>query len=65
MGPFEYTVVICSEFKDYKEETIKGITFAGSYTEAMEQIEDYYGNEIVEITRLFACEECSIYELEG
>lgn len=65
MGPFEYTVVICSEFNDYKEETIKGITFAGSYTEAMAHIEDYYGQEIVVIERLFAREECTIYELEG
>lgn len=41
--------------------TVTGITFAENFTEAMANIESYYGDEMVEVTiELF--EECTIYE---
>lgn len=62
MYPVEYIVTIWDDLTN-KEEVVKGITFAKNYTEAMSKIEDYYGNEIIDI-KMFMLEEGSVYELE-
>ena len=43
------------------ESEVFGVTFANTYCEAMENIEAYYGEDIITIS-LYALEECSVYE---
>lgn len=61
MYPVEYSAIVYDEM-NYHTEQVYGITFANTYTEAMENIESYYGESIVDI-RLFMNEENSVYEL--
>ena len=65
MYPFEYEVQVYDEFSEKvnKYETIHGITFADTYTEAMKNIESYYGDTIIDI-KLYMNEEQSVYELD-
>ena len=65
MYPVEYEVQVYDEFSEKvnKYEIIHGITFASTYAEAMENIESYYGNTIVDI-KLYMNEERSVYELD-
>lgn len=61
MYPVEYSAIIYDD-TNYNTEQVYGITFANSYVEAMKNIEEYYGESIVDI-RLFMNEESSVYEL--
>lgn len=62
MYPVEYEVMVWND-DEGKSEILHGITFGESYTDAMSNIEKYYGNEIIDI-RLFMNEENTIYEFE-
>lgn len=58
--PFEYKVYSWDEFKGTTR-TFYGVTIAKSYTEAMNNIEKYYGDSITEVS-LYEHEENSVYE---
>ena len=63
MYPFEYIVELWH--LDVNEEEVNhGITFAENYTEAMSNIETYYGDELVSIDMMIELEECPVYVLE-
>lgn len=63
--PFEYILNTWNEL-DEKEEIVHGITFGKNYTEAMSNIEGYYGDTIIAIEKLCGLEEVSVpvYEIE-
>ena len=61
MYPFEYVV---ESYRDENTEFLHGVTFANSYREAAEFVEDYYGETLVSM-KLFCCEECCVYEFES
>lgn len=63
--PFEYVLNTWNEC-DKKEEIVHGITFGKDYTEAMSNIESYYGDTIIAIEKLYGLEEVTapIYEIE-
>lgn len=63
MYPVEYEINIYDDI-DKKERIIHGITFAENFTEAMSNIEEYYGKDIIDI-KLFMNEESSVYELDA
>lgn len=50
---WEYQLKILDEI-DNKEEIRSGVVAADTFTEAMKEIEDYYGNEIMEVQMLKA-----------
>ena len=50
---WEYQLKIWNEI-DEKEEMRSGVVAANTITEAMKEIEDYYGNEIMEVQMLKA-----------
>lgn len=50
---WEYQLKIWNEI-DSKEEIRSGVVVADTITEAMEEIEDYYGDEIMEVQMLKA-----------
>lgn len=50
---WEYQLKIWDETDD-KEEIRSGVVAADTFTEAMKEIEDYYGNEIMEVQMLKA-----------
>ena len=50
---WEYQLKIWDEI-DSKEEIRSGVVAADTITEAMEEIEDYYGDEIMEVQMLKA-----------
>ena len=50
---WEYQLKIWDEI-DSKEEIRSGVVVADTITEAMEEIEDYYGDEIMEVQMLKA-----------
>lgn len=62
MYPVEYEAMIWNDVEG-KRETVHGITFGESYTDAMSNIEKYYGDEIIDI-KMFMNEENTIYEFE-
>lgn len=64
MYPVEYSATVYDVYNkmECNTEQVYGITFANTYTEAMENIEGYYGDSIIDI-RLFMQEESSVYEL--
>lgn len=62
MYPVEYEAMVWNEDED-KSEILHGITFGESYTNAMSNIEKYYGDEIISI-KMFMNEENFIYEFE-
>ena len=47
--PFIYWATISSLEDDTQLEERSGCTFAGSYAEAMENIESFYGDELISI----------------
>ena len=62
MFPVEYVVTLYNTVsKPPQIETMKGITIAENYTQAMSNIEDYYGDEIVDV-KLYMLEESNVYE---
>lgn len=50
---WEYQLKIWDDVDD-KEEIRSGVVAADTFTEAMKEIEDYYGDEIVEVQMLKA-----------
>lgn len=50
---WEYQLKIWDDVDD-KEEIRSGVVAADTFTEAMKEIEDYYGNEIMEVQMLKA-----------
>lgn len=50
---WEYQLKIWDDI-DEKEEIRSGVVAADTFTEAMKEIEDYYGNEIMEVQMLKA-----------
>ena len=61
--PIEYEALVWNCI-DSTEETVYGITIAESFTDGMEKIEGYYGEELIQVT-LYMCEESSVYELDN
>ena len=61
MFPVKYIAKIYDEAANAREEVVYGITFAENYYQAMENIEGYYGDTIIEIS-LYMLEEDSVYE---
>ena len=60
MYPVLYKVHYWDE--DSQEEIFHfGVTLADSYSDAMEKVETYYGDNIISVS-LFMEEECSVYE---
>ena len=53
MWYWEYQLKIWDEI-DKREDVCSGVVAAGTITEAMERIEDYYGDEIIEVQMLKA-----------
>lgn len=62
MFPVEYEVEVYNDMNGNME-TLHGITFADSYTEAMDKIENFYGDDINMIT-ITLLEENTVYEFE-
>lgn len=58
--PVEYEINMWDEFVG-KSKTVYGVTLAKSYTEAMNNIEKYYGDSIIEIS-LYPHEDSGVYE---
>ena len=56
---FMNKVIECYNDKEYE---VYGVTIAENYTEAMSNIEDYYGEELIEV-KMFMQQEQSIYEI--
>lgn len=61
MYPVEYKVR-CWDGDENKEYKAYGVTIAENYTNAMSNIEGYYGEELIEV-KLFMQEENSVYEI--
>lgn len=60
--PFTYKVTFLTN--DYKTENTQcGIGFADSFTSAAEIIEDYYGNTLLSIDRIYLMEEGNLIEV--
>lgn len=47
--PVEYEIKVYDEIEG-KEETLHGVTFSDSFHGAMENIEEYFGDELIEVT---------------
>lgn len=60
MCPVLYKVHYWDE-DSQKEIFYFGVTLANSYSDAMEKVETYYGDNIISVA-LFMNEECSVYE---
>lgn len=60
MFPAKYSALIWNEF-DEVTERVTGITFGKNYAEAMENIEAYYGDELIRVT-IELEEEATVYE---
>ncbi len=58
--PAEYEVEFYNEIEG-KMEYIKGVTMAESFTDAMQKIENYYGDELNKVT-ITLLEEAEVYE---
>ena len=56
--PFSYTVVIYLEGEEYRLES--GISFAASFTDAMEILDNYYGTDLVSVKHLELYEEGNV-----
>ena len=61
--PFEYEIKIF-ESDEKTERIVHGITFGNNYADAVENIESYYGDTIIEILHVFMNDACSVYEFE-
>lgn len=60
---WEYQLKIWDEI-DSKEEIRSGVVAADTITEAMKEIEDYYGDEIMEVQMLKAITDC-VFEFQN
>lgn len=63
MFPAKYSALIWNEFNGVTER-VTGITFGKNYAEAMENIEAYYGDELIEVT-IELQEEATVYEVSS
>ena len=61
--PAEYEVEVWNS-DEKKIETVHGVTFGDTFTEAMEKIEGYYGEDLCSVT-IFLLEESEVYEFEN
>lgn len=61
MYPAEYEVEFYNEIEG-EMEYIKGVTMAESFSDAMQKIENYYGDELNKVT-ITLLEEAEVYEL--
>ena len=59
--PVEYKVRCWDEYEENEYEAY-GVTIAENYTEAMSNIESYYGEELIEV-KMFMQQEQSVYEI--
>ena len=64
MYPVLYKAHVVNPLDNYKINIVYGVTLADSFKDAMEKIESYYGDEIVQIS-LFMEDESSVYEFEN
>lgn len=60
MYPAEYEVEFYNEIEG-EMEYIKGVTMAESFSDAMQKIENYYGDELNKVT-ITLLEEAEVYE---
>ena len=60
MFPAKYSALIWNDL-DGVTERVTGITFGKNYTEVMENIETYYGKEIIKVS-IELQEEATVYE---
>lgn len=59
MYPYLYKLSLLNELT-YETETVKGITFGETYSEAVERLEDYYGGEIIAIEYFMRLEDSPV-----
>lgn len=62
MFPVEYEVEVYNDMNGNME-TLHGITFADSYAEAMDKIENFHGDDINMVT-ITLLEKSTVYEFE-
>ena len=62
MFPAIYHVCFWDEV-DMKEKKVSGVTFGHNYVEAVQHIEDYYGDTIINFSVMFVCDEQTILEI--
>jgi len=62
MYPVEYEADVYNDMNGNME-TLHGVTFADSYAEAMNKIENFYGDNLDKVT-ITLLEENSVYEFE-
>lgn len=60
-GYFKY---VAKFYADGSEHCETGVTYAENFAKAMRQIEDYYGEELIEIS-IIVLEPYDVYVLEG
>ena len=63
MFPAKYSALIWNDFNGVTER-VTGITFGKNYTEVMENIEAYYGKEIIKVS-IELQEEATVYEVSS
>lgn len=63
MYPAEYEARFWDEI-DGKMVTVHGVTMAESFTDAMEKVEEHYGDEL-DFVSIILLEEASVYEFES
>lgn len=63
MYPVEYEVEVYNMVKEAME-IRHGVTMAENFADAMEKIEDYYGNDINKVTMILL-EEATVYDFEN
>lgn len=62
---FKYKIEFCSPDEDYKPEVLNGITWAESFSSAMKNLEEYYGqDEIERVLLLEAIIDTIVVEME-
>ena len=65
MYPFTYKVRYCGDFDNYEVHRAQGVTFDMTFVEAMEHVEAYYGNEMIDCILTPIDEEQSVIELSA
>lgn len=64
MYPFTYKVTYLNDFNTPSTpETIEGMGFAKNYANAAKKIENYYGDDLISIDKIFLLDEASVLEL--
>ena len=62
---FKYKIDYCSPDEDYKEQVLNGVTWAESFSAAMRNLEEYYGeDEIERVLLLEAIIDTNVVEME-